>query len=133
MLDLRFLRENYEEIRKKLESRGEDLSEFEQFPEFDEKRRKLISQTEVLKAERNEASKQISVLKREGKDADEAITKMRQVSDQIKEYDEQLSEVQQRLNLVMLSIPNIPHETAPMGECEDDNVLYVSCERRKRL
>ena len=133
MLDLRFLRENYEEIRKKLESRGEDLSEFEQFPEFDEKRRKLISQTEVLKAERNEASKQISVLKREGKDADEAITKMRQVSDQIKEYDEQLSEVQQRLNLVMLSIPNIPHETAPIGESEDDNVVVRTWGEKKEF
>src|SRR5699024_793532 len=90
-------------------------------------------QTEVLKAERNEASKQISVLKREGKDADEAITKMRQVSDQIKEYDEQLSEVQQRLNLVMLSIPNIPHETAPIGESEDDNVVVRTWGEKKEF
>jgi len=126
MLDLRFLRENYESIKGKLVSRGEDLSEFELFPELDEKRRELIAKTEVLKAERNEASKQISVLKREGKDADEAIRKMREVADQIKEFDEQLSEVQQKLNHVMLSIPNIPHESVPIGESEDENVVVRS-------
>src|SRR5690625_4860970 len=121
MLDLRFLRENYEKVKEKLVGRGEDLTEFEQFPALDEQRRKLITKTEKLKAERNEASKQISVLKREGKDATEAITNMREVAAQIKQYDEELSDVQEKLDHVMLSIPNIPHESVPYGESEDEN------------
>lgn len=126
MLDLRFLRENYEEVREKLVGRGEDLSEFELFPGLDKRRRELIAKTEKLKAERNEASKQISLLKREGKDAEEAIRKMREVADQIKLYDEELSEVQEKLNHVMLSIPNIPHESVPYGESEEENEVVRS-------
>lgn len=123
MLDMRFLRNNYEEVKKKLAKRGEDLSEFEKFGELDEKRRKLIAETENLKAERNEASKQISVLKREGNDASEAIEAMRKVGDQIREFDDELNHIEEKLNHMMLSIPNIPHETVPFGESEDDNVV----------
>lgn len=121
MLDLRFLRENYEEVKSKLANRGEDLSDFEKFPKLDEERRQLITKTETLKAERNEVSKQISVLKREGKDAQEAIDNMRKVGEQIKEYDERLNEIQNQLNDILLSIPNIPHESVPIGESEEDN------------
>lgn len=123
MLDIRFLRENYEHVKEKLTYRGEDLSEFEKFGELDEKRRALIAKTERLKAERNETSKKISVLKREGKDANNAIQEMRQVSEQIKRYDHELNEIEQELEQVMLSIPNIPHESVPFGESEDDNVV----------
>lgn len=103
MLDLRFLRNNYEKVKEKLAYRGEDLSEFEQFGELDGKRRELIAQTEQLKAERNEASKQISVLKRENKDATEAIQAMREVGDQIKKFDDELGEIETKLNNMMLS------------------------------
>lgn len=122
MLDIRFLRNNFAEIKEKLEHRGEDLTELNKFQDLDEKRRKLIAETETLKARRNEASKQISALKREGKDANEAITEMREVSDQIKKFDHELTEVQEKLDYIMLSIPNIPHESVPIGEDEDDNV-----------
>lgn len=121
MLDIRFLRNNFEEITKKLTQRGEDLSELEQFEVVDEKRRKLIAETETLKAQRNEASKQISILKREKKDAKEAIEETREIGDKIKVLDKELEEVEQKLNHIMLSIPNIPHESVPFGETEDDN------------
>src|SRR5690625_8010465 len=83
MLDIRRLRNQFEEIREKLEHRGEDLSELDNFGELDEVRRELIAKVESLKAIRNETSKQISVLKREKKDADTVIKEMREVSDQI--------------------------------------------------
>jgi len=122
MLDMKFLRNHFEEVKGKLVHRGEDLSALDQFGELDARRRELIAETEQLKAKRNEASKQISLLKREQKDADGAIKEMRAVSDQIKVFDKELTDIQEKLNLVMLSIPNIPHESVPIGEDEEDNI-----------
>src|SRR5690625_986494 len=124
MLDIRYLRENYADIKEKLVHRGEDLSELDKFGEVDEKRRQLIAETEKLKAERNEASKQISVLKREKKDATDAIKAMREVSERIKTLDSELTAVEKEMDHIMLSIPNIPHESVPIGESEDDNVVH---------
>ena len=122
MLDRRYLRENYEEIERKLKSRGENLSEFTQFMELDEKRRETIAKVEQLKAQRNETTKQISQLKREKEDASEQIAAMQKLSSDIKQLDETLHEVDEKLDFVMLSIPNIPHESVPIGEDEEDNV-----------
>ena len=119
---MKFLRNHFEEVKGKLVHRGEDLSALDQFGELDARRRELIAETEQLKAKRNEASKQISLLKREQKDADGAIKEMRAVSDQIKVFDKELTDIQEKLNLVMLSIPNIPHESVPIGEDEEDNI-----------
>ncbi|MBU5467448.1 serine--tRNA ligase [Virgibacillus sp. MSJ-26] len=123
MLDMKFLRNNFEDVKAKLEHRGEDLSELDKFGELDEKRRKLITEGESLKAKRNEASKQISVLKREKKDAEPAIKEMREVGEQISNLDKELKEIEENLNHMMLSIPNIPHESVPIGEDEEDNVV----------
>lgn len=123
MLDMKYLRNNLEEVKEKLSKRGEDLSELNKFEESDEKRRNLISETETLKAKRNEASKQISVLKKEKKDAEPAIQEMRAVGDKISALDKELKEVEENLNHMLLSIPNIPHESVPVGEDEDDNVV----------
>lgn len=122
MLDMRLLRNHFEEVKAKLTHRGEDLSELDRFGELDERRRKLIAETEELKAKRNDASKQISVLKREKADAADVIKEMRDVGDQIKVLDDELTIIQEKLNEVMLSIPNIPHESVPVGEDEEDNV-----------
>ncbi|EQB38652.1 MULTISPECIES: serine--tRNA ligase [Virgibacillus] len=122
MLDMRFLRNNFQEVKEKLNHRGEDLSELDHFEDLDEKRRKLIAETEQLKAERNEASKQISVLKREKKDAEPAIKEMREVGEKIAALDKELKETEEQLEQIMLSIPNIPHESVPVGEDEDDNI-----------
>jgi seryl-tRNA synthetase len=122
MLDMKFLRNNFADVKKKLSHRGEDLSALDQFGEMDEKRRKLIAETETLKAKRNEVTKQIAVLKKEKKNADAAIKEMREVGDQIAALDKELKETEAAVNQIMLSIPNIPHESTPIGEDEDDNV-----------
>lgn len=121
MLDLKFLRDNLEEIKEKLVGRGEDLTELNKFAEVDKKRRQLILKTEQLKEKRNTVSQQISQLKREKKDASELITETRQVSDEIKQLDDQLRKVEEQFKYILLSIPNIPHESVPYGETEDDN------------
>lgn len=121
MLDRKILRNEFAEIKEKLTKRGEDLSELEKFGELDERRRTIISEVEQLKATRNETSKQISELKREKQDASQLIKQMQTVSKQIRELDIELSEIDDKLATIMLGIPNIPHESVPFGEDEDDN------------
>src|SRR5699024_11822573 len=91
------------------------------FGELDEKRRKLIAESESLKAKRNDVSKQIPKLKKEGKDADAVIQEMREVGDKIASLDDELKAIESQLEQLMLSIPNIPHESVHVGEDEDDN------------
>ena len=122
MLDIKFLRANFEFVKSQLQHRGEDLSELNNFEELDIRRRELIVETEQLKSKRNEVSQQVAVLKREKKDAEALILEMREVGEKIKEYDNELREVEERLQTIMLGIPNLPHESVPVGDTEDDNV-----------
>ncbi|MRX74106.1 serine--tRNA ligase [Bacillus lacus] len=121
MLDIKALRANFDEVKAKLKHRGEDLSDFDQFEELDKRRRELIVATEELKSRRNEVSAQVAALKREKQDADHLISEMREVGDKIKGYDEELREVEEKVENILLAIPNIPHESVPVGESEDDN------------
>ncbi|EDN9857548.1 serine--tRNA ligase [Listeria monocytogenes] len=122
MLDVKLLRNNFEEVKQKLQNRGEDLGEFEKFGELDKRRRTLIVETEALKSQRNEVSQEIAKLKREKQDADAKIEEMRVVGDRIKTLDIELREIDEKLDMILMSIPNIPHESTPVGESEDDNV-----------
>lgn len=122
MLDVKLLRNNFDEVRQKLQNRGEDLGEFEKFGELDKRRRTLIVETEALKSQRNEVSQEIAKLKREKQDADAKIEEMRVVGDRIKTLDIELREIDEKLDMILMSIPNIPHESTPVGESEDDNV-----------
>lgn len=122
MLDLKNLRNNFEEVKRVLQHRGEDLTALDSFEELDVRRRELIANAEKLKSKRNEVSEQVAVLKREKKDADSLIAEMRVVGDEIKGLDEELREVEAKLELLLLSIPNIPHESVPVGDSEDENV-----------
>ncbi|MEH6945275.1 serine--tRNA ligase, partial [Bacillus sp. JJ722] len=123
MLDLKYVRANFEEVKKNLQCRGEDLSSLDQFEELDRKRRELIIETEELKSRRNEVSQQISIMKREKQDADHVIKEMREVGDKIKVLDDELRGVEESLEKLMLSIPNIPHPSVPVGDSEDDNMV----------
>jgi len=121
MLDRRLLRNHFADITEKLAKRGEDLSELENFGMLDERRRQIINEVEQLKAERNDTSKKISAMKREKQDTSELIANMQTVSKQIKQLDDELNELDEKLDKIMLGIPNIPHESVPFGEDEDDN------------
>ena len=122
MLDIKRVRDNYEEVKRVLLTRNEDLGNFDQFEELDARRRELIAKTEVLKAERNKVSEQISVMKRNKEDATEVITRMRQVGDEIKALDAELNDVENKFKYMMMRLPNIPHESVPVGDDEDANV-----------
>lgn len=122
MLDIKRVRENYEEVKKILLTRNEDLGNIDEFEALDTKRRELIAKTEVLKAERNKVSEQISVMKRNKENADEVIARMREVGDEIKQIDTELREVEEKFDYMMMRLPNLPHESVPVGTTEDDNV-----------
>lgn len=122
MLDIKRVRDNFAEIKEMLLTRNEDLGNLDDFEGLDVKRRELIAKTEELKAERNKVSEQISLMKRNKENADEVIARMRQVGDEIKELDNQLNDVEERFKDMMMRLPNIPHESVPVGTTEDDNV-----------
>jgi len=122
VFDIKLLRSNFQEVKEKLKYRGEDISELDRFEELDSKRRELIVESEQLKNKRNEVSAQIAQLKREKKDAEPFILEMREVGEKIKKLDEELAVIEEQLNHLLLSLPNIPHESVPIGESEDDNV-----------
>ncbi|MFS0645389.1 serine--tRNA ligase [Siminovitchia sp. 179-K 8D1 HS] len=122
MLDMKTLRGNVEEVKEKLQHRGEDLADLDKFEQLDQKRREMIVQSEQLKNKRNEVSERIAQLKKEKQNADDLIRKMREVSQQIKELDGELRIIEEELQQLLLAIPNIPHESVPVGETENDNV-----------
>jgi seryl-tRNA synthetase len=122
MLDVKLLRANFAEVKEKLQHRGEDLTDFGKFEELDVRRRELIVDSEALKSKRNEVSQQVAFLKREKKDADHLIAEMREVGDKIKGLDDELRGVEETLEQLLLSIPNIPHESVPVGDTEDENI-----------
>ncbi|KGR78116.1 serine--tRNA ligase [Ureibacillus sinduriensis] len=122
MLDIKRVRDNYEEVKRVLLTRNEDLGNIDEFEALDAKRRELIAKTEVLKAERNKVSEQISIMKRNKENADEVIARMREVGEEIKQLDNELREVEEKFDYMMMRLPNIPHESVPVGETEDDNV-----------
>lgn len=122
MLDIKRVRDNFEEVQRILATRNEDLGNLDQFESLDARRRELIGKVEVLKAERNKVSEQIAVMKRNKEDASEVIARTGQLGAEIKALDTELLEVEEAFKDMMMRLPNIPHESVPVGETEDDNV-----------
>ncbi|MFP4316185.1 MAG: serine--tRNA ligase [Desulfovibrionales bacterium] len=120
MLDLKFLRNNPDLVRRALEKRHSTLS-VDDFLDLDERRRNAIQKVEDLKAERNKASGEVARLKREGKDAEGLIARLSQLSETIKALDVELKEIDQTVQDWVISVPNIPHESVPEGTSEADN------------
>jgi seryl-tRNA synthetase len=120
MLDIKFIRENSEVVRRMLENRGSDL-ELEAILALDKERRQIIQEVESLKQERKIVSDQISKMKKSSEDASEIITQMRQVSQRIKELDQRLARLEDDLHGSLLLMPNLPHESVPIGADEKDN------------
>lgn len=121
MLDIKFIRNNPEVVKEAMHKRGADVA-LENFLSLDEERRARLVQVEQLKNNRNTASEEIGKLKKAGQDAEEMVLEMRQVSQRIKEIDDELKEIETNLENMALNIPNIPHESVPVGSSDQDNV-----------
>ena len=124
MLDMKYIRENLDETEQRLRTRGGE-SYLDGFRELDDERRKLLYENETLKAERNTVSDEIGRTKDKSQVQDK-ILQMRAVSQTIKEQDEELKLLEEKLLSFLLTIPNVPHSTTPIGGSENDNVLVRS-------
>ena len=121
MLDLKFMRENREQVEKWLKQRGSDLT-LDEFAKLDEERRVILGEVEALKNKRNNESAEIARLKKAKEDASELIKAMGEVSAKIKELDEKLAQVDEKIKYIQMTIPNKLSETTPIGKDEDENV-----------
>lgn len=120
MLEIKFVRNNLSVIQKALLDRGETLS-LQIFKENDERRRTILSQIEALRHRRNTVSQRIAEMKRDGQDTEELVQDMRAVSTRIKALQTSLTEAEDAIQEILLTIPNIPHESVPVGKDESDN------------
>ena len=121
MLDIKLLRSNFEEVQKALANRNEDF-DLSLFKKIDDKRRSLLQEVEVMKAEQNRVTKLIPQMKKEGKDTSDLMAEMKDLSAKIKDLDAQVAESDKALNDYMLTLPNIPHPSVPDGKTDADNV-----------
>jgi seryl-tRNA synthetase len=126
MLELRFIRENLDLVREKTAHRGLSTENVDEFATVDNKRLDLLQEVENLKNKRNTASKEIAQLKQgsdeEKKQADILIPEMRKTSDRIKGLDKELGVIQEQLQDLVLSIPNLCNDDVPKGQDDEDNV-----------
>ncbi|UCC80114.1 MAG: serine--tRNA ligase [Candidatus Zixiibacteriota bacterium] len=121
MLDLKFIRSNPDTVKLAARNKGEKV-DIDKILELDKKRRDIIGEVEKLKSERNVATAEIARLKKEGKDASGLIAEMKKLSDRISGLDDELRETETEINEKLLWVPNIPHESVPVGKTDDDNV-----------
>src|SRR5712691_12966858 len=121
MHDLNYFRDHLDVFAEMAKKRGVAL-DLDSFRKLDKERRELITATEQLKARRNKASEEIARLKKEKQNADSLIADMKQVSERIKQSDERIGELDTTQRELLLTIPNIPHSSVPLGHFVTDNV-----------
>lgn len=121
MLDIKRIRKNPEALVAAMKLRRNKGADVSGLLELDEQRRKLIMEVEALKAKRNEDSAKVPMLKKQGNDVSGILAEMKQVADKIKELDGALSDIDSKLDDMLMKIPNIPHESVPDGADDRDN------------
>lgn len=122
MLELAYIREHFDRVKKSYRDRGLDSSELEEFLARDGKRRQALTEVEALKAERNRTNAEIGRLRTAGQDASELVSKMREASARIKELDRRATELDKEIREWLLRIPNVPHGSVPVGRSPEENV-----------
>lgn len=121
MLDVKMIRANPEAVETALKNRNQSGA-LEGYLQLDERWRSLLGQVEAIKKFRNQASLEVGKLKKSGLDPQELMGKVRQAGQEIKELDNELNEVEADIEKILLNIPNIPHESVPIGPDENSNV-----------
>ncbi|GAB2721663.1 serine--tRNA ligase [Paenibacillus thermoaerophilus] len=122
MFDIKLLRNDLDRVREGMRNRGKQIAEIDRFTAVDVKRRELLQESETLKNRRNTVSQEVAAKKKAGENADALIAEMREVGDRIKALDDEIRVLDEELNAILLAIPNLPHESVPVGADENDNV-----------
>ncbi len=123
MLDIKLIRKHYEEVRRRIATRGEEYAKLvDRVYELDRRKRELQKEVENLRALLNRKSKEYGRLKREGKEDETLKEELAKIKETLKGLEEELKRVEEELNDLLLRIPNLPHPSVPIGEDENDNV-----------
>ena len=123
MLDLNFVRDNLPLVEQKLRLRGMDPGQvLKDFLEVDTQRRQAITESETVKRERNRASEDIAKLKKSGQDASAQISETKELREQIQQLEKVAADLESRLHEILAGIPNLPHDSVPIGKTPEDNV-----------
>ena len=122
MLDIKRIRQNPQALESAMRARGNKGADVSGLLELDRRRRAMMQEAEALKARRNEVSAQIPRMKGEGRDVSDLMAQMKETAARIKEYDARLSAIDGELDNMLLSIPNMPHESVPEGDDDGDNL-----------
>jgi seryl-tRNA synthetase len=124
MLDLGFVRDHLSLVEEKLRQRGMDPAEvLKDFPDIDARRRAAITEAETLKAQRNKASEQIAQLKKNKQDATALIEETKAAREKIAALEKNSDAAESAMREILVSLPNLPHESVPVGKSEHDNVV----------
>lgn len=121
MLDIKRIRLNPDEFITAMEHRGKPI-QLDEFIGLDEKRRLVLVEVEQLKNRKNVVSQEIAQLKKQKQGAEELLREMKDVSQTIKDLDDQIREIDAKLENFILMVPNIPHESVPVGQSDRDNI-----------
>ena len=132
MLDIKRIRNNPEEINELIKRRNPDLS-IDRALALDERRRELLKEYEAKKAHQNKTSKKIPELKKAGEDIKDILAEMKKLSLEIKEMEVQVKEVEEQIEEELLSIPNTPNPSIPVGQSEDDNKEIRKWEKPRKF
>lgn len=122
MLDIKRIRQNPQALESAMRARGNKGADVSGLLELDRRRRAMMQEAEALKARRNEVSAQIPRMKGEGRDVSDLMAQMKETAARIKEYDARLGAIDGELDNMLLSIPNMPHESVPEGDDDGDNL-----------
>ena len=120
IFDIKYLRQNIDQVVARLGERGQTVN-LDRFIALDGARREIIQEVEALRGERNAVSKQVGEKKQRKEDAAELIARMGEVANRIKALDESLKQTDEELQGIVMTIPNLPHESVVCGKCADDN------------
>jgi len=121
MLDIKFIRTNIDKVKKAIELKN-DHADIDRLLELDTEKRRAMTEVEDLKHRRNIVTEEIARIKKQKQDASQLINQMKQVSDHIKELDEKVKTLDQQIYEILIRIPNIPHESVPIGKDASANL-----------
>jgi len=121
MLDAKYLRNNLDKVAEQLARRGYEL-DIQQLAEFETERKVIQAKTQELQAFRKSKSKEIGMAKKNGEDASEILAAVASIGDELKTMEARLKVLLEETNAMLMTIPNVPHESTPDGKNEDDNV-----------
>ena len=121
MLDIKLIRTQPDVVKAALARRKMDI-DIDLLLDYDKQKREIMYQTEQLKAQQNEVSKKIPVMKKNGEDVAPVFAQMKEISDKIKADDEAIKGLDEKIEEIMYSIPNIPNDEVPDGDTDEDNV-----------